>query len=132
MKTPNKLERIDQLYEVQKALAEGKSQKTIVQELADKYDLPISKAYGVYWAKLKELAPAQDQMDEIKRGIIQANLNRIEKIIEENINGSTNQKKLALDAIKEINKLMGAYQNQNITVMKSDKGDELIRIEFDN
>ena len=76
--------------------------------------------------------PENNFLDDHKRFLIQQNLDRLETIINTSITGNTGEKKVALQAIDTLNKMLGVYQDGNkVMIAKNNQGDEIIQISFD-
>lgn len=111
-------------------LSQGKSRKFIMDSLVASGITPgVSR--DLYYDTLKDFIPATNLIDEHKKAIIQQNLDRLEKIIEDCIDGNTGDKKVALNAIAELNKMCGVYESNKVTIAKNQEGDEMIQISFD-
>ena len=116
--------------QVQEWIIDGKTRKEILTALEENGVSP-SQAKHLYYDTLKGLAPAPDFLENHKAIIIQQNLDRLEKIIQDCIDGQTGEKKVALQAIAELNKMCGVYEANKVTIAKNQEGDEMIQITFD-
>lgn len=108
----------------------GVPRKEVVDAL-EQQGMSRQNAYDMYYAALKELMPAPDLIDDHRKYIIQQNLDRLERIINTSITGNTGEKKVALQAIDTLNKMMGVYNDANkVMIGKNNQGEEIIQIEF--
>lgn len=117
--------------EVMDAISKGQTRADIVRGLVDTTGMGYKNANLIYYEALKELSPEVNMLDDYKLGIMQTNLDRLEKIINTSIDGNTGDKKVALQAIAELNKMLGISQGNNVTINKNQEGDEQIIISFD-
>lgn len=110
-------------------VSKGHTRKYCLDKLMED-GMCLSAAKVLYYGALKELTPDANLMDDYKRGIIQQNLDRLEQIVESSISGNTGEKMVALKAIDTLNKLVGAYGENSVTVAQSKEGDQIIQIRF--
>ena len=110
-------------------VGKGKSRSWIMEKLQED-GMSYPSANQIYYNALKDLAPDPDLISEYKKSLIQQNLDRLEKIVESSISGNTADKAIALKAIDQLNKLAGAYNDNQITVARNKEGDEIIQIKF--
>ena len=111
-------------------VGKGKTRSWIMDKLQEE-GLSYSNANTLYYAALKDIQPDPDLLCDYKKTLIQQNLDRLEKIVNDTISGSTGEKMVALKAIDQLNKLCGAYNDNQITVARNKEGDEIIQITFD-
>lgn len=130
MAAPRKTTNVVTMTTVLEMLAQGKSRTTILKRLENDGMTP-KNARTLYHTAIREYAPDTNLLDDYKRALIQQNLDRLERIIEETISGDTQEKKVALQAVSELNKMIGAYTGNNVTINKNQEGDEQIIISFD-
>lgn len=125
------LKRLELNVMVQEMISSGMTRMQIINALKEK-GLTYDKAEHAYYIALKDMAPSPDFIDDYKRGLIQLNLDRLEKIINETIGGNFQSKAVALKAISEINKMLGATDGNKITIAQKDKDDnqQIIEIDF--
>ncbi len=130
MAKSGKLSNIGTLTEVLDMLAQGKTRNTILKRL-ENTGMSTSNARTLYNNAIREFAPDTNLLDDYKRALIQQNLDRLERIIEETISGDTQEKKVALQSIDILNKMVGVYTSgNNVTINKNQEGDEQIVISF--
>lgn len=122
------IERAATRMDVMGLISKGKSRTEVIQNLVDD-GIEYSNANLLYYEALKEMTPDTNLLDDYKRGMIQINLDRLEKIINSCIDGSTGDKKVALQAIAEVNKMIGVSQGNNVMINRN-QGDEQIIISF--
>lgn len=94
---------IHRVLELAKMLAKGKSRQSIMEYAMTHYDINEAQAKRYYAAAARYLIP--EDLDEFKKGLIQANMERLETIIEECM--ARGQYKVARDAIDSLNKMFG-------------------------
>ena len=124
------LDRKASIWSVADRISKGTSKQTILKQLQEE-GMTLNSAYNYYYDALKELAPEDTIIDEYKRGMMQANLNRLEQIIETSISGNSQDKQVALKAIDQISKILGFYNEGNkVTVANNKEGEQIIQIEF--
>jgi len=112
-------------------VADGKSRSSIMKFLQDQ-GMGRSAAEDMYYNALKEMAPSPDLLDDYKKGIIQVNLGRLEKIIDDCIDKESYQsKQVAIKAISEINKMLGINDTNSVTIANNKEGDQIIQIKFE-
>ena len=133
MATHNKkpgMEKTATKMEIMDAISKGQSRASIVQTLVDD-GITYRNAQQLFYEAMKDMTPDINLLDDYKRGIMQQNLDRLEKIINSSIEGNTGEKKVALQAIDTLNKMLGIYSGNNVTINKNQEGDEQIIISFD-
>ena len=111
-------------------VGKGKTRTWIMDKLQEE-GMTYSAANQVYYAALKDMQPDPDLLSDYKKTLIQQNLDRLERIVNDTISGNTGEKMVALKAIDQLNKLCGAYNDNQITVARNKEGDEIIQITFD-
>ena len=119
--TPQTTERIISLA---KMISEGMSRKNAQEWIMAHYDVSGRQARAYYSAALRYLIP--DNEEEYKRGLVQANINRLETIIERTMAEGSADYKSAIAAIKEINRLIAPNDNSIEVATK----DAAFRIKF--
>lgn len=125
---PQTIMRVDEIAQM---ISDGKSRKTIQQYIKDNYGVKERQARAYYTAALRLLIPDESEYDEYRKGLIQANIDRLEKIIERSITGNTQDMKVAKDCISELNKMMGLGDKTNIMINKNNEEETFI-IQIDN
>lgn len=116
-------------FTVAEMINQGMSRQEIMKALTDQGIAP-NYASKYYYMALKDLAPEPDLIDDYKKGMIQLNLDRLEKIVNETIDGNFQNKAIALKAIEQINKMLNITGNNEVVINKNNKGDEQIIISF--
>lgn len=119
--TPQTTEKIISLA---KMISEGMSRKNVQEWIMANYGVGDRQARAYYSAALRYLIP--DNEEEYKRGLIQANINRLETIIERTMAEGSTDYKSAIAAIKEINRLVAPNENSIEVATK----DAAFRIKF--
>lgn len=118
-----------QTYSVAEMINSGMTRQEIMKALTDQGIAP-NYASKYYYMALKDLAPEPDLLDDYKKGMIQLNLDRLEKIVNETIDGNFQNKAIALKAIEQINKMLNITNNNEVVINKNKEGDEQIIITF--
>lgn len=116
------------INEVAKLISKGKSRATCIEYIMNTYDLAYNTAKNYYVTAIKSLYRLDD---DVRKGLIQANIDRLEKIIESCIEGNSAEKKVARECITELNKMLGVTSQNTVMINKNDEGDEQIIISFD-
>ena len=119
---PQTIMRVQELAEL---ITKGASRETVQKYARDTYNIQERQARAYYTAAIDFLKP--DDEEQYRNGLIQANLVRLEKIVEKCMQGD--DYKYAIAAIKEINNVLTPKSNQ-VTIAK-DGENELIQISFD-
>ena len=117
--------------EVSEWISKGRSRKYCIEKLVES-GMKNGAANMLYYAALKELLPEPNLLDDYKKNLIQQNLDRLEQVIETSLSGNTADRAIALKAIDTLNKMCGAYSDNNITIAQQNKdGDgQIIQIRF--
>lgn len=118
-----------QTYSVAEMINSGMTRQEIMKALTDQGIAP-NYASKYYYMALKDLAPEPDLIDDYKKGMIQLNLDRLEKIVNETIDGNFQNKAIALKAIEQINKMLGITDSNKVTIANNKEGDQIVQIEF--
>ena len=119
-----KLDMQDNIHQVAELISQGKTKKEVLDYL--RYELGIAPTHQA----LKGLIMDDDMMGDYKKSIQQQNYDRLEQIVAETISGNTMSKRIAIDAIKELNHMAGAYEGNTVTVAQNKEGDQIIQIKF--
>ena len=115
---------IERVTNLAKMLSEGMSRKSALEWIMTNYEVGDRQARAYYTAALRYLIP--DNEEEYKRGLIQANINRLETIIERTMAEGSSDYKSVIAAIKEINRLVAPNENSIEVATK----DAAFRIKF--
>ena len=118
-----------QTYSVAEMINSGMTRQEIMKALTDQGIAP-NYASKYYYMALKDLAPEPDLIDDYKKGMIQLNLDRLEKIVNETIDGNFQNKAITLKAIEQINKMLGITDSNKVTIANNKEGDQIVQIEF--
>ena len=121
---PQTIERVQKVSEL---ISKGMSRQSVQLYIRENYQVGERQARAYYSAAMKYLLPEDE--DEYRKGLIQANIERLEKIIEQGMTDNQNLK-IAREAISELNKMLGIGGNK-VQIAKNGEGDELIQITFD-
>ena len=122
------------IIEVAKLISEGKTRSFCFDYIKEHFEVSSTKQASVYYqAALNWLIP--DDLDKYKQGLIQANVERLEKIIQEGIDEKDDARRgadylrTAKEAIAELNTMLGVGQNK-VVVAENAEGDKAISIQF--
>lgn len=121
------------VIETARMICEGKSRKTCLEEIMKAQGCKIGQAKAYYNAALNFLVP--DDMDSYQKGLIQANIERLETIIQEGIDNRNDAKRgadylrTAKDAIAELNKMLGLGGNK-VSIATNKDGEQTVEISF--
>lgn len=123
-------ETVKRVQEISEKICKGESRGTIQAYIKEAYSVGDRQARAYYSAAMKYLMP--DDEEEYRKGLIQANLDRLEQIVQETMKEGSNPKsyQVAVQAIKAINDIINPKQN-SVTVAKDNNGNEAIVISFD-
>lgn len=100
------------------SLSKGMSRVNAIRTYAEEWGISSKQAEEYYSAALKYLLPLD--MDDYKKGLIQANIERLEAIIEDTMGRGGNQYTNAINAIKELNKMLGLGNDKMVAVETQD------------
>lgn len=115
---------------VMNLITQGKSRKEILARLQDEDGLAYKSAVKVYHGALRDVIPDPEYFEDYKKSVVQTNIDRLERIIDSSIDGNAGDKNAAIKAIDVMNKLVGAYGENQVNIARNDKGDEVIQITF--
>lgn len=120
------------VMEVARMICDGKSKATCLDYIQRAQNVGIQQAKQYYQAALNWLIPEDE--DEYKRGLISANMQRLEKIVEECVLKKDDERgadylRCAKDAISEMNKVLGIGNNR-IQIAQTKDGEQTVQIEF--
>lgn len=121
------------VMEVARKICDGDSKQTCLQYIQDAQGCGLQQAKYYYQAALNWLIP--EDIDSYKQGLLAANMERLEKIVEECIRHKDDKSKgsdylrVAKDALAEMNKVLGVGHGR-VVVSDSKDGDRDILIEF--
>lgn len=111
-------------------ITQGKSRKYILEKLQEEEGLAYKSAVALYHGALRDVIPDPEYFEDYKKAIVQTNIDRLERIIDSSIEGNAGDKNAAIKAIDVMNKLVGAYGENQVNIARNDKGDEVIQISF--
>lgn len=124
-----KMEVICTKDEIMNWVSKGKTRQYILDKLQEE-GLTNRDAISLYYTTLKEMVPNEEMYTSYKNATIQKNLDRLDKVVEDNISGSTADKAIALKALDTLNKMIGAYGGNGVVINKDGQGNEQIIIKF--
>lgn len=124
-----KMEVICTKDEIMNWVSKGKTRQYILDKL-QKEGLTNRDAISLYYTTLKEMVPNEEMYTSYKNATIQKNLDRLDKVVEDSISGSTADKAIALKALDTLNKMIGAYGGNGVVISKDGQGNEQIIIKF--
>lgn len=117
-------ETVHRVQTIAEMIVSGKSRSSIQSFIRNEYGVKERQARAYYSAAMKYIQP--DDEDEYRKGLIQANLERLEMIVERCMDGENYSS--AISAIKEINSIISP-KNNTVEVATSDTA---FRITFGN
>lgn len=104
------------VIEIAKRISEGGSRKSTQEWISKSYEVNARTARAYYSAALRYLLPTNEE--EYKNGLIQANIDRLETIVETAM--TKKDHKNAINAIKEMNRMLKPDSNNTIEVATND------------
>lgn len=121
---PVKPETAELVRQTAMKIADGATRKEAIEFISEKNGSKSSDYLGnIYLAALKYLRPS----DDVKEGIAMANLGRLDRIIDKNIDKSPT---VAIEAIKEQNKMAGITGGNVVAVKTNDDGTAEFVVKF--
>ena len=121
---PVKPETAELVRQTAMKIADGATRKEAIEFISEKNGSKSPDYLGdIYLAALKYLRPSEDA----KEGIAIANLGRLDRIIDKNIDKSP---AVAIDAIKEQNKMAGITGGNVVAVKTNDDGTAEFVVKF--
>lgn len=121
---PVKPETAELVRQTAMKIADGATRKEAIEFISSRNGSKSLDYLGdIYIAALKYLRPS----DDVKEGIAVANLGRLERIIDKNIEKSPT---VAIDAIKEQNKMAGITGGNVVAVKTNDDGTAEFVVKF--
>lgn len=132
MATTKALDHIITQAKVAEWISQGKSRQYVWKRLQEEEGLKNTAIQSLYYGALRDILPGADLMADYKKEVVQQNYDRLESIIENSISGTTAaDKAIAIKAIDTLNKMCGAYNDNNqVTIAKNNQGEEIIKIDF--
>lgn len=121
---PVKPETAELVRQTAMKIADGATRKEAIEFISEKNGSKSSDYLGdIYVAALKYLRPS----DDVKEGIAVANLGRLDRIIDKSIDKAPT---VAIDAIKEQNKMAGITGGNVVAVKTNDDGTAEFVVKF--
>ena len=121
---PVKPETAELVRQTAMKIADGATRKEAIEFISEKNGSKSPDYLGdIYLAALKYLRPS----DDAKEGIAVANLGRLDRIIDKNIDKAPT---VAIDAIKELNKMAGITGGNVVAVKTNDDGTAEFVVKF--
>lgn len=109
---------VERVIYLAKMISEGQSRQKVQEWIMTNYEVGDRQARAYYSAALRYLIP--DNEEEYKKGMIQANINRLENIIERTMTEDDADFKNAIAAIREINRILEPKEKNTIEVASND------------
>lgn len=128
---PSKIEQSDNIWQVANYISQGHSKQQTLDWIVDTLGISQRMSSTYYHNALKQVIMDDDLLGDYKKTIQQQNYDRLEKIIGDTITGDTGSKKVAIEAIKELNRMTDPGNGNSVTIGKNQAGEEIIRITFD-
>lgn len=132
MSNKPRLEALTTSQDISDMINDGRSKGEIIAWLQEEKGMTWGSAKNLYYRTLKEMVPDDAYLAAYKKSLATTNMSRLEKIVEDSLSGNTADKAIALKAIDQLNKMCGAYADNNITIAQQNKdGDgQIIQIRF--
>lgn len=127
-----KMEALITTQEISDRINDGQSKSEIIAWLQEEKKMTWASAKNLYYNTLKEMVPDDAYLAAYKKSLATTNMSRLERIVEDSLSGNTADKAIALKAIDQLNKMCGAYADNNITIAQQNKDGEgqIIQIRF--
>lgn len=109
---------VERVTSLAKMISEGQSRQKVQEWIMTNYEVGERQARAYYSAALRYLVP--DNEEEYKKGMIQANINRLENIIERTMTEDRTDFKNAIAAIRELNRIVEPKEKNTIEVASKD------------
>lgn len=103
---------VQRVMQIAERVSKGESRMGLQKWMMDSWGIGDRQARAYYMAAVRYLTP--DDEEEFRNGLIQANLNRLEEIVEETMTGRNY--KDAITAIKELNRMLGIGEKNTVEV----------------
>ena len=121
---PVKPETAELVRQTAMKIADGATRKEAIEFISSRNGIKSPDYLGdIYIAALKYLRPSEDA----KEGLAIANLGRLDRIIDKNIDKAPT---VAIDAIKELNKMAGITGGNVVAVKTNDDGTAEFVVKF--
>ena len=117
---------VQRVMQIAERVSKGESRMGLQRWMQENWQIGDSQASAYYMAAVRYLIP--DDEDEYKKGLIQANLNRLEEIVENTMTGRNYN--LAISAIKELNRMLGIGGDKNTVEVATDGANTVFRVSF--
>lgn len=117
---------VQRVMDIAERVSKGESRMGLQRWMQENWEIGDRQARAYYMAAVRYLIP--DDIDDYKKGLIQANLDRLEQIVEKTMDG--NNYTLAIQAIKELNKMLGIGEAKNKIEVATDGQQTAFRISF--
>lgn len=111
--------------QISRAISKGQSRYTTIEKYAKEWDISEKQVEKYYTAALHNLTFSEGEWQAIKH----QNLVRLEKIFEDAV--AANDRKNAIAAVQEINRMAGITGGNKVGIQKDNNGNEVIMIQFD-
>lgn len=111
-------ETLKRIAEVTKKICEGGSRTSIFEWIKNQYGIGYRQSRKYYSAAIRFLIP--EDMEEYRKELIQANIQRLETIIEDTMTTKGMAYTTAIQAIKELNKMLGLDNSKMVAVETPD------------
>lgn len=125
-----KLEKEEAQMVIAEMLSSGATKSEVMTYIKDVVGVYPSHASEFYHNCIKKLVVDDDALADYKKTVQQQNYTRLERIVKETIDGNPGSKKVAIEAIKELNKMSGAYDDGNRVTIAQDDDKQVIQIDF--
>lgn len=126
----SKIEQTDHIWQVANYISQGHTKQQTLDWIVEELGISRRICSSYYHNALKQVIMDDDLLGDYKKTIQQQNYDRLEKIIDSTINGNAADKKVAIDAIKELNRMTDPGNGNSVTIGKNQGGEEVIQITF--
>ena len=117
---------VQRVIQIADRVAKGESRMGIQKWMQDNWQIGERQVSFYYMVVVIYLTT--DDIDDYKKGLIQINLDRLEHIVVKTMDG--NNYTLAIQAIKELNKMLGVGETKNKIEVATDGQQTAFRITF--
>lgn len=133
MSNKPRLEALTTSQDISDMINDGRSKAEIIAWLQEEKGMTWGSAKNLYYRTLKEMVPDDAFLSAYRKSLARTNMDRLERIVEGSMSGSTADKAIALKAIDQLNRMCGAYADNNITIAQQDKdgAQQVIKITFE-
>jgi hypothetical protein len=115
---------VQRVMQIAERVSKGESRMGLQRWMMESWGIGDRQARAYYMAAVRYLTP--DDEDGYRNGLIQANLNRLENIVQDTMTGRNYRD--AITAIKELNRMLGIGERNTVEV--ATEGPAVFKISF--